>query len=371
MLESIATVAAPESLSIPPEPAVFEAAKGTRADGTAAVEVTRASIAVRFAPAEPLVVEKAAYGESNGNVVASSGAWVAADVNDAGLATDGTQLFGTMSFLVRAKEAPVAATRLVVAGAAWNGSGSIDGRRAIVQRLSRDTVSHHDARVSVTVEGDLEAGLIETIGRATAFVAGIDVEILRVERYAAGGSLVSVEHRRGYRRVGRGPHSPFTGVADEHRTRAWIAVIEAFPRLIEAGVPIDMIVDQISAHNQVSQIHVSAVLLLLSSLTAAHQRLHGGEVGPPAASRRAELEALDRHLNLGLQEEDFERYERVRIELLEAGFFHKPGYETGRPQRDIKFLRDIAHVTVLRLCGYAGPFYGAERFTVRQLTAAP
>ena len=63
---------------------------------------------------------------------------------------------------------------------------------------------------------------------------------------------------------------------------------------------------------------------------------------------------------------DLDRWEKLRVEIMEGGFFHAPGYETGRPQKDIKFLRDLAHVTVFRLCGYSGPFYGSEYFAVRE-----
>src|SRR5438552_3901638 len=79
-------------------------------------------------------------------------------------------------------------------------------------------------RMSLTLEGDLDADAIETLGRGAGFVSGLDVEILRVERDSTDGALLRVEHHRGYRRVGRGPHSPFTGVADEHRMRAFIAL---------------------------------------------------------------------------------------------------------------------------------------------------
>ena len=79
------------------------------------------------------------------------------------------------------------------------------------------------------------------------------------------------------------------------------------------------------------------------------------------------MQLLSHKLDLCLNEVDFDRLEKLRVELLDAGFFHMPGYETGRPQRDIKFLRDIAHVTVLRLCGYWGPFYGAETFAERYI----
>lgn len=372
MLEELARRPPLENLTIETGPAYFEARDGKRRQGTAAAIVTRPSIAIRFATEGDFTVEKAPYGESSGGVVAADEAWSARNANDAGKAADGTRLFSTMALTIgRAAARDVAATRLVVAGAAWSGTGKIDGRQVIVHRLSRDTVSHHDNRLTITIEGDLDEAAIETLGRACSFVTGIDVELLRVERYSAQREMLQVEHRRGYRRVGRGTHSPFTGVSDENRMRAWIALVEAFPRLLKDGIPVDMIVDQIAAHNQVAQIHVSAQLLLIATVTAAHQRLHGDEVGPASASRRKELERLDRDLKLGLSQEDFDRYDRLRVELLDSGFFHKPGYETGRPQADIKFLRDIAHVIVFRLCGYSGPFYGAERFIVRELAAAP
>jgi len=372
MLENIAQRTPLESLVIETAPAYFAARDGKRTAGTAEVTVARSALAIRFRPGGDFTVEKAPYGEASGGLAASDESWSAKQVNDAGVASNGDRLFSTMALSVgRAQPSAVAVTRLVIAGAAWSGTGSVDGQQVIVHKLSRDTASHHDHRLTVTIEGDLDEAAIETMGRACSFVTGIDVELLRVERYSAQGDALQVEHRRGYRRLGRGTHSPFTGVPDEDRMRAWIALVEAFPRLIKQGVPIDMIVDQISAHNQVAQIHVSAQLLLMATVTAAHQSLHGDEVGPPALSRRKELERLDRALKLGLGAEDFARYDSLRTELLDAGFFHKPGYETGRPQRDIKFLRDLAHVVVFRLCGYTGPFYGAERFVVRELASAP
>jgi hypothetical protein len=372
MLENLARRVPLESLVIESGPAFFESRDGKRTSGNAEVTISRASLAIRFTTGREFTVEKAPYGESSGSLTTRDESWSAQRVNDAGAASNGDRLFSTMALAVgRANAGDVAATRLVIAGAAWHGTGMLDGRRVIVHRLSQDVVSHHDHRLTVTVEGNLDEAAIETIGRACGFVTGIDVEILRVERYSAQGILLQVEHRRGYRRLGRGTHSPFTGVPDEDRMRAWLALVEAFPRLLEAGIPIDMIVDQICAHNQVAQIHVSAQLLLMATVTTAHQRLHGDEVGEPSASRRKELERLDRDLKLGLSPEDFDRYDKLRVELLEAGFFHRPGYETGRPQRDIKFLRDLAHVIVFRLCGYTGPFYGAERFIVRELAAAP
>jgi hypothetical protein len=371
MLEALARRLPLESLAIESGPASFATRDGKRILGSAAVSISRSSIAIRFAAADERVVAKAAYGESGGSIVAVDEAWSARDVSDAGAAADGDHLFGTMALTVGRETAQdVAATRLVVTGGAWQGTGVLDGGRVIAHPLSREVVSHHDLRMTITIEGDADSATIDAMERACSFVSGIDIEILRVERYAASGALMRVEHRRGFRRVGRGAHSPFTGVPDDDRMRAWIALVAAFPRLLKAGIPIDMILDQIAAHNQVAQIHVSAQLLLLATVTAAHQRLHGDQVGEASASRRHELERLDRDLGLGLRSEDFDRYEKLRIELLDAGYFHAPGYETGRPQQDIKFLRDLAHVVVFRLCGYAGPFYGAERFTVRELAAA-
>jgi hypothetical protein len=371
MLESIARRSAPDALSLEPQPAVFEGS-GLRVSGEAEATVSRSSIAIRFRRNGELAIPKAAYGESNGTVTASRDGWFSAEVNDAGKATNGDQLFGTRAIRIgRAITGDeVAATRLITAGDAWNGGGTIGNRRFVIAPLSVDAVSHHDRRLAIALEGALDEATIETIGRACAFVAGIDVEILRVERYDSDGMLLDVDHRRGFRRVGRGAHSPFTGVAPEDKTRAWSALVEAFPRLLAEGFPIDMMIDQLSAHNQVSQIHVSAVLLLLTTQTAAYQRLHGASLGSASTPRRAELEKLSKDLGLGLTDEEIERFEKLRIELLDSGFFHAPGYETGRPQKDIKFLRDLAHVTVLRLCGYSGPFYGAERFVVRELASS-
>jgi hypothetical protein len=370
MLEDIARLDAPEVLTLGTQPAIFDGG-GVRASGAATVAVTRASLTIRFTPDAGLAVPKAAYGESNGSV--TSGAWAAANVNHAGTATTGETLFGTMALRVAMALRPddVAFTRLVIAGDAWRGSGTLHCGKVAIAPLSVDVTSHHDRRLGIAVEGALDEATIETLGRACSFVAGIDVEILRVERYDRQGRLLDVEHRRGFRRVGRGAHCPFTGISDEDRMRAWVALVDAFPRLLADGVPIDMIVDQISAHNQVAQIHVSALLLLMATVTAAYHRSHGSAAATPALSRAAELRRLSDDLHLGLGDDEIARFDAVRVELLDSGFFHAPGYETGRPQKDIKFLRDLAHTTVLRLCGYTGQFYGAERFVTRELTAAP
>jgi hypothetical protein len=239
----------------------------------------------------------------------------------------------------------------------------------MIAPLSKEVVNHHDARLSITADGNLDEATIEAIGRASSFVAGLDLELLRVDSFSEQGDLIRTRHLRGFRRVGRGPHSPFTGIADEHRMRAWVALTEAIPRLEKAGIPIITMINHIAAHNHVAEINASAPLLLLAIQTAAYHQMHGFEVGEGAASRRRKLMLLNRELVLGLGDEDLDRLEKLRVELLDTGFFHKPGYETGRPQKDIKFLRDIAHMIVFRLCGYSGPFYGAEAFVAREMPA--
>jgi hypothetical protein len=323
---------------------------------------------VRFSPNGGLTVPKAAYGESHGTVGATDGSWSAPNVSDCGKASDGSHLFGTMELVVGARPGDaVAASRLYIAGGEWTGAGEIDGRAVVAKGLSGDVVSHHDRRMAIAFAGGIGAEDVETLARCCAFIIGIDVEALRLEHVARDGRTMQVRHLRGYRRVGRGAHSPFTGLPDANRMQAWIALVEAFPKLLAQGVPIDMMVDQISAHNQVAQIHVSAPLLLMATLTAAYHCKHGLDVDAGAASRAPEVRMLNEKLQLGLGADDIARFERLRVELLDTGFFHAPGYETGRPQKDIKFIRDVSHAVILRLCGYDGPFYGAENFKTREI----
>ncbi|MDH7794271.1 MULTISPECIES: hypothetical protein [unclassified Beijerinckia] len=368
LLDNFAHRPAIESFTIESGPAFFETTKGERTTGYATVLVSRSSMTIRFAPDAFLAVTKAAYGEANGRIGAVNGAWLARRVNDARRSAAGDQLFVTQEVAMDKGAAQDAvATRLIFAGAAWRGTELLDGRKVIITPLSKEPVNHHDARVSITVEGSLDEATIETIGRASSFVAGIDLELLRVETISAQGDVVGVRHLRGFRRVGRGPHCPFTDVADEHRMRAWVALVQTIPRLEKEGFPIVAMINYIASHNLVAEINSSAPLLLLASHVAAYHFGHGSALLDGAISRRPEMQLLNRELNLGLRDEDLDRYEKLRIELLDAGYFHKPGYETGRPQKDIKFLRDIAHKTVLRLCGYSGPFYGAETFVTQVL----
>ena len=368
LVDSIASRQALESLNLECAPAAFEPTKGARAEGLAGVAITRSSIAIRFAAHSPMNVEKAAYGEANGRIVPASGAWMAPKVNDVGSA-DGVRVFNAPEVVLNLSKDAIAATRLVFAGAAWSGAGDLDGRRIVVAPLTSGIVSHHDARVSIAVEGELDEATMEAIGRAGSFVAGLDLELLRVDSFSASGDFVRTRHLRGFRRVGRGPHSPFVGIAEERMMQAFVALASSIPKLTRDGVPVVTMINCIGSHNAVAEINAAAPLLLLATQTAAYHRLHGHALTPGAISRKQELAILSRDLGLGLTDEDLERFDKLRVELMDTGFFHAPGYETGRPQKDIKFLRDIAHMVVFRLCGYTGPFYGAETFAERQISA--
>lgn len=371
LVDSVACREALETFRIESEPAFFETNNGGRFCGDAAVSVSRSCIAIRFKAGTNLSLPKTGYGEANGQIGAVNGTWRAPRVNDAGTSAAGERLFATQELVIgRDGSENVAATRLVLAGAAWRGSEALDGRRFVAAPLSNEVVSHHDARLSIAAEGALDETAVQAIDRASSFIAGIDLELLRIDAFSSQGELLRARHLRGFRRVGRGPHSPFTGIADEHRMRAWGALVEAIPRLEKERVPIITMINHIGSHNNVAEINTSAALLLLATQTMCYDRTHGGELGSGVASYRHDLKLLSRKLSLGLCDEDLDRFERLRVELLDAGFFHNPGYETGRPQKDIKFLRDIAHMIVFRLCGYSGAFYGAETFTVRDIPSA-
>ena len=73
-------------------------------------------------------------------------------------------------------------------------------------------------------------------------------------------------------------------------------------------------------------------------------------------------------LRLNVDAPGLDRLVAVRAELLDHGYFGPPGYETGRPQVDIKFVRDIAHTAIFRLCGYTGPFWSSERFRIEEFS---
>ena len=366
-LADLARRAAPESLQIDNAGARFEPAKGEAVSGAARVDVSRASITIRFAAKDSFEVASAAYGEANGGIAAANGDWLAPRLNDAGATGTGERLFGVRDLVITgAVGEKTAFTRLVFAGAAFDGEAVFDNRRVVFRSLSRETASHHDERLSVAIEGDCDASTIEIIDRATSFVAGIDLELLLVESFSASGALIRARHARGFRRMGRGPHSPFAGVAGEHRTRAWACVAATLSCASETSAPVSTMINYMGSHSAVAELNSSAPLVVAAIMSAAHHRAHGLAVGAGTTTRAPELALLDRELALGLVGADIERFERLRVEIMEAGFFHAPGYETGRPQRDIKFLRDLAHLIVLRLCGYSGPFYGAENFRPRE-----
>ena len=124
--------------------------------------------------------------------------------------------------------------------------------------------------------------------------------------------------------------------------------------------------------------------VMLAAVTAINHYSHGRKVAEGTQSRRAELARLNRDLKVGLSERDLDRFEKLRLELLDGGYFQtsadgaaraltedNPARGTPprmtRAQRDIKFIRDVSHTIVLRLCGYSGPFYDSEYFAVREL----
>jgi hypothetical protein len=260
----------------------------------------------------------------------------------------------------RAPGGPVVATRLVVAGAAWDAETVAAGVALAVRAVSSDVASHHDRRLGIAAPGSLDAPGADLLVRAAGFVCGIDLELLRVERYDAERRLVESEDHRGLRRLGRFPHSPFDQIPVAARGRAFGLLVAALRAADPAGVPLALIVDQIGASNVVQHIHLSAQLLAFAATTAAYHEVHGLALDATPGGRADELAALNARLGLGLGVDDIARYAHLCVELLDAGFFHAPGYETGRPQRDIKFLRDIAHRIVFRLAGYEGPYYGSE-----------
>ena len=365
-LPALARRATDEDFFIQHEPAYFETTKGVRTPGEASVHVTRSSIAIRFTPDASLDVGNAGYMEANGAIGAAGGGWIAPRVNDFGQTGSGERLFGAQELVVGRAD-NIAATRLVFAGTAWEGTTTIDGRALAAAPLSGQVIHCHDARLSLAIDGACDARMIDILDRTATFVSGLDIELLRIDDVSAGGDILRSRHNRGYRRVGRGPHDPFAGVASEHRMRAFAAIATAIPRLQAKGVPIIAMINHMGSHNTVAEIDSSACHPIAAVLSAAFHHVHGLTVGAGAASRRAELAKLNQDIGLGLDDAGLDRWEKLRVEIMEGGFFHAPGYETGRPQKDIKFLRDLAHLTVFRLCGYSGPFYGSEGFATREV----
>ncbi|MBC2666999.1 hypothetical protein H7F51_15890 [Novosphingobium flavum] len=371
-LQELARRTMVEELVLDREPAEFEITGGGVAHGLATVRISRASIAIRFVPDEPLEVVRAAYGQVNGAIHATSGLWRANRVNFVSSSDDGEKLFVTQDLLVEGNGAgPIAATRLVLAGARLEGETALGGARVVAAPLTDMAANHHDARMALAFAGEVSDALLQTAGRATSFVAGLDVEPLRIDHVAADGSWIRTQHSRGFRKVGRAPHSPLTGTPDEARLAAWSAVANALASGTRPDMPLLQIVNMITASNQVGDIDSGGVLLALATRIGAYHLGRAVDAAVVPSAHRDELAALDHALALGLTAADFERYENLRVELFDSGFFHKPGYETGRPQNDIKFLRDIAHLMVFRLCGYEGDYYRSEAFAIAATGPGP
>ncbi len=349
-----------ERIAFAPAPARLTLAGGATVDGTASVAVERSSIAIAFEADEPYTLPPARYGEPTGTLAARDGSWVAPRV----AVGPGGRGFDAPSLRTGTGPQTPGTTRLILAGAAFDAADP--GPPALRARALADAPNHHDRRLAIEIDAHADDAALERLAQAAGFVAGLDLEPLAVERCDASGVVRATEYRRGLRRVGRFPHTPFAGVDPAARARAFVAVARRLAAGDDGAVPLAMVIDQINASNHVAQINLSAQLLLLATQTASYACTHGATLDGGAASRAPEVRRASEEFRLGLTDADVERFEKLRVELLDAGFFHAPGYETGRPQRDIKFLRDIAHRIVFRLSGYRGPYYVSERFEIEE-----
>lgn len=313
------------------------------APGDAHVVLTPTSISVRFTPHDAGALGRRPAGPAR--IRELKGSWEAVKGYGGLPQTPGEVLFdGALLAWRNGTASPIAFTRVVLAGAAWNADVTVGGERLAARVLTPDVANHHDKRMALVMRGKLTHSQIADLARAAGFVSGVEMPVVCVERYAAGGELVESEHRRWTPRVGWSPHSPFTNIAAATQSQAFGMLATALAASDDAVVPLRRIVDQIATSYNVRDIHLAAQMLALAIVTAA---AHG--------------------YDLGLSPGERERYESVRAELLERGYFHEPGYETGRPQKDIKFLRDIADAIVLRSCGFSGAYYGAEHVTTLEL----
>jgi hypothetical protein len=314
--------------------------------GEASVVLSPVSITVRFVPKDPAAFAQRPAGPAR--IRALDGSWEAVKGYGGLPQTAGEVLFDGALLLHRNTGTPIAVTRVVLAGAAWTADVEASGVAVRVHALSGDVANHHDKRMALVVTKSLTHPEIADLVRAMGFANGVETAVVCAERYDAEGTLVETEHRRWSPRVGWSPHSPFTGVAVETQARAFAMLATALHASDEDAFPLRRVVDLIVCSYNVRDIHMAAQMLALAIVTAA---AHG--------------------YDLGLSGTDAERYERVRAELLERGYFHEPGYESGRPQRDIKFLRDIADAIVLSSCGFSGAYYGAEHVTTLELAGKP
>jgi hypothetical protein len=348
----------------------YAAPAGSGIPGVAAIRVTPTSITLRFTPHDAGAAEKlrSRYGAAT-RIRSADGRWDAVRVSRTGPSrTPGTELFDC-AMLVRREGDPAltTTTRLILAGAAWTADVSVDGAPIVVRPLSDDVASHHDKRMAIVAVGALGDVAIEDAARAAGFVSGVELAILRVERYDRAGNVVESEDRRWAPRVGWLPHAPFTGVSAQARAQAFAALATALARDDGRGFPLRHVVEQINASYTIRNIHLSAHHLAQALMTAAFHAAHGRTFDDSSQATTG-VERLNERLELGLGPAERARIERLRVELLEAGFFHDPGYESGRPQRDIKFLRDVVDAIVLRSCGYTGPYHGSEHATVLEMS---
>jgi hypothetical protein len=311
--------------------------------GNAQVALSPTSITVRFVPQDPAALEHRPAGPAR--IRALDGTWDAVKGYGGLLQTAGEVLFdGALLACRTGNTVPVGVTRIVLAGGAWPADVTVAGEPLTARPLTHDVANHHDKRMALVAQGNLTHSRIADLARAAGFVSGVETAVVCVERYAASGELLATEHRRWSPRVGWSPHSPFTGIDVPTQAQAFARLATALAASDDAVFPLRRIVDQIATSYNVLNIHLSAQMLALAIVTAA---AHGYDPGLSPADR--------------------DRYDRVRAELLERGFFHDPGYETGRPQKDIKFLRDIADAIVLRSCGFSGSYYGSEQVTTLEL----
>jgi hypothetical protein len=368
---SIAERAATESFTTAPCEAVYTAKTGERSHGRVSVIVSASSISARFEDISAFELPEERYGEPGGRLEAADGSWYSSAVTFTGTSASGERLFNCPELRLPANERvaglPVVSTRVILAGASWSGVSRFAGRSAVFQALAPDATSHHDARLAVAIDGALTPKETETLESVVALCAGISTPVRSVEQYGAGDALLSQTHYRGYRRVGRFPHSPFPE-DDAVRLRAFAAIGAGIDPLREAGFPVDVVFDQITGSNVVAQIHLSATLLMQAVQTTAYHLAARCADDNVKRSHRAAFANLVAELRLEVDEAGLDRLTAVRSELLDHGYFGDPGYETGRPQVDIKFVRDIAHTAIFRLCGYTGPFWSSERFRIEAYT---
>jgi hypothetical protein len=365
---SIAERSMTESFTTAPSEAVYVSKSGERSQGRVTVSVSTSSISARFEDISTFAIPEERYGEPGGRLEAADGSWSCGTVTFTGTAAGGARLFNCAEVRFAApqelRSSPIVSTRAVLAGASWSGVSRFAGRSAVFHGLTPEATSHHDARLGVAIEGTLDPSQRETLESIVSLCAGIAAPMISLEEFGANETLLTAVHYRGYRRVGRFPHSPFPK-DDAVLLRAFAAFSAGIGPLRASGFPVEIVLDQIVGSTVVAQIHLSAQLLMLAVQTTAYHVAaahHEGNMSTP--SHRAVFEEFVNELRLAVDEAGFERLTNVRTELLERGYFGAPGYETGRPQKDIKFVRDIAHTALFRLCGYTGPFWSSERFRV-------